>query len=261
VLLVLLVAACNTAELRAPPPQAHPTGGPAAAGEETASEEEEEDTESVAQRRDGGASDAAAPVAPPADSGANLSCPAPAKITPADVPAGFLAPVKVTNPYLADGDSGEFTFPGGAKHSVRLLWVNTEESGGPEKTQFGYETKPKVLALYKAATDIQVAVQETSKGSGVPKEDPFDRWLSLVFLDGELVQTRLVRDGLSAYYTQFGCAPAPVHNALLYAEAEANDNDRGIWGPGPHNDYEKVFGEWIGNRTCRPNPYKAPYCR
>jgi endonuclease YncB( thermonuclease family) len=74
-----------------------------------------------------------------------------------------------------------------------------------------------------------------------------------VFVDGELLQTRIVREGYSAYHTLFGCARSPVHEALLYAEAEAWTARRGIWAPGHPTDYRPVLEDWVGRRTCRPN--------
>ena len=95
----------------------------------------------------------------------------------------------------------------------------------------------------------------------MPDLDPFDRWLGLVFVDGELFETRLVREGLSAYFTEFGCAPEPLHTALLLAEAEARANRRGIWAPGHPTDYAAVFSRWFGSSRCRPNPFRnQPYC-
>ena len=54
--------------------------------------------------------------------------------------------------------------------------------------------------------------------------------------------------------------PAPLHNALLYGEAEARANRRGIWAAGHPTDYSRVIPTFI-QRGCRPNPYTAPYCR
>jgi hypothetical protein len=75
------------------------------------------------------------------------------------------------------------------------------------------------------------------------------------------LQERIVREGWSPYYTQFGCAEAPMHNALLWAEAEAKANLRGVWEPNHPTNYMQVMQRWIGNSTCRPNPYLRPYCR
>jgi len=189
------------------------------------------------------------------------ACPAPKRLGLADIPTGYLPPVKVTIADVADGDSGRYSFPSAQNQGVRLLYVNTEESFGAEMTAFGVQTKGIVIQWINEAKEVQIAVRESFKGSKKPDNDPYDRWLSLMFLDGELLQTRLVREGLTAYYTVFGCAPDPIHEALLHAEAEANTNKRGIWGPGPHNDYRVTLEEWIGTRTCRPNPFKGPYCR
>ncbi len=226
--------ACNTAALQTPP----------RANEDAGTETDAAPEDAIAD----------APSTP--DSG----CPPPALLSVANVPPGYMPAVTVTIARLIDGDSDNFNFPNAQAQGVRLLFVNTEESGGPEMTDFGVQTKEIAHAYLRSAKSLQIAVRESRPGSGMPDLDPYNRWLSLLFVDGELFQTWLVRQGLSAYYTVFGCAPAPIHEALLYAEAEANAANRGIWGPGPHNDYKAVLEQWIGNRTCRPNPYKSPYC-
>lgn len=207
---------------------------------------------------DGGEVDAA-PDGPVEDVLADSGCPAPAKITPAMVPSGYLPAQRANLGYSIDGDTAKYHLVSG-EHTVRYLFVNTEESSGAETTAFGVKTKDVIAGWLQAATDIQVAARQ-GKTAGTPDLDPYGRWLALIFVDGELLQTRLVREGYSAYYTAYGCAPAPVHDALLFAEAEARANRRGIWAPGHPTDYEKVLDDWIGSRTCRPNPYVAPYCK
>lgn len=71
----------------------------------------------------------------------------------------------------------------------------------------------------------------------------------------------MIRDGWTPYYTQFGCAKEPLHDAMIWAEAEAKANERGVWAEGHPTDYSIVLKEWIGSRTCRPNPYKTAYCK
>ena len=189
-------------------------------------------------------------------------CPEPAGLTTSDIPSGYLPLVAVKLNYFIDGDSSSFDFPNATKQGVRMLYVNTEESGGAEQTAFGLKTKEVVSGWFSAATRIEIAVRETAPGSGKPDADTYDRWLGLVFLDGELVQGRLTREGYSAYYTQFGCAPAPLHDALLLGEAKARHLALGIWSSTEqHNDYEAVLAQWIGRDTCRPNPFKGmSYC-
>ncbi len=187
-------------------------------------------------------------------------CPAPPVVTPGDLPAGYLPAQSVQLDYTVDGDTAHFLYVDGARIS-RFLWINTEESHGAETTDFGVATVPVVDGWLKAAQKIEVAFQRDSQNPTQPRLDPYDRYLSLVFVDGELLQTRIVREGYSAYYTEFGCAASPIHESLLYAEAEARANQRGIWAPGHPTDYSAVFKQWIGRRTCRPNPFdQEPYC-
>ena len=188
-------------------------------------------------------------------------CPAPPIVTRSTIPTGYLPPLPATCDYVVDGDTAHFVFADGERIS-RYLWINTEESHGAATTDFGIATGPIVQGWIKAATKIEVSFQRDSKDPTMPRLDPYGRWLSLIFLDGELLQTRIVREGLSAYYTLYGCPPSPIHESLLYAEAEARANQRGIWAPGHPTDYSKVLADWIGTRTCRPNPFKnQPYCK
>lgn len=193
--------------------------------------------------------------APLADSG----CPAPQTITTKDIPAGYLPVERVNLNYTVDGDTAHFYFASG-EHIVRFLYVNTEESSGAETTAFGTATKKVMVDWLSAAKEINVAIRQ-GKTAGTPDLDPYGRWLGLVFVEGELLQTKIIRQGYSAYYTVFGCAPAPLHNAFVDAEAEAYANQRGIWEPGHPTDYRKVLADWIGTNKCRPNPYEGPYCK
>lgn len=190
---------------------------------------------------------------PLADSG----CPAPATITPAQVPAGYQAAERVNLNYTVDGDTAHFFFKSG-EHIVRFLYVNTEETSGADKTAFGAVSKAAVEGWLKGAKEIMVAPRLEK---GLPETDPYGRWLALVFVDNDLLQTRIIREGHSAYYTVYGCAPAPLHAAFVNAEAEANANDRGIWAPGHPTDYRKVLADWMGTNRCRPNPFETPYCK
>jgi endonuclease YncB( thermonuclease family) len=200
------------------------------------------------------AADDAADVA--VDAFVPSGCPAPQRLGPTELPPGYLPAERVNLNYDVDGDTAHFYFVSG-DHIVRYLYVNTEESGGANTTAFGKVAKATMAKWLAEAKELKIAVR--SKG-GVPETDMYGRWLALVFADGELLQTRMIREGLTAYYTSFGCAPSPLHEAFVYAEAEANANKRGIWAPGHPTDYKAVLADWIGTRKCRPNPYEAPYC-
>jgi endonuclease YncB( thermonuclease family) len=186
------------------------------------------------------------------------ACPAPATIGLPDVPAGFLPPEEVNLAYDVDGDTAHFYFKSG-EQIVRFLFVNTEEVVGAEKTDFGQKSKDAVKAILEGATKIVVVVRE-GKTAGMPDLDPFNRWLGLVFVDGALLETRIVREGWTAYYTKYGCAPPKLHESLLYAEAEAWAAQRGVWEPGHATDYKPILVEW-GADKCGANPYSGPLCK
>lgn len=185
-------------------------------------------------------------------------CPAPATIAATSSITGFLPAVSVDFVRTVDGDTAHFMV-NGTETVVRFIYINAEETHGAETTAFGLATVPIVDRMLRSST-LKIAPQRASNGQ--PMTDTFGRTLALVFANDELVQTRIVREGLSAYYTQFGCAPSPVHLSLLYAEAEARANQRGIWEPGHPTNYATVLAQWIGRSTCRPNPFMGqPYCR
>ncbi len=232
------LAACSASE---------PTVPPGIEPDAVATDVSEPET-SVAEDTAPGATDAAI------DSG----CPAPQTVSPSQLPAGFLPPERVNLYYTVDGDTAHFYFASG-EHVVRFLYVNTEEVFGDERTALGDAAKVAVDGFLKSAKEITVAVEKDE--SGGPHSDPFGRWLGAVFVDGDLLQTRIVREGHSAYYTAYGCAKQPIHDALLHAEAEAWAAKRGIWVPGNPTDYEVVLKKWMGKSTCRPNPYSRPHCR
>jgi micrococcal nuclease len=185
-------------------------------------------------------------------------CPAPQTISPSTQINGFLPAINAEFVRTVDGDTAHFMIDG-VETIVRFMFINAEETHGAETTAFGIATVPLVDAMLRSAR-LQLAPQRGTNGR--PARDSYGRTLALVYANGELVQTRIVREGLSAYYTQFGCAPEPVHSSLLFAEAEARANERGIWAPGHPTNYADVLARWIGSSTCRPNPFRAqPYCR
>lgn len=211
--------------------------------------------------------DGAGPIEPAPKSDASRppdsdgGCPPPRTLAPADVGPGYLPPATVTLIRPIDGDTAHFAFPRIGEQACRFLYVDTEESFGEQTTPFGGATKQKVDGWLRAATSLVVVVREDKAAPGQPALDPFARRLSLVFVDGELVQTRLVREGLSPYVTSFGCAEEPIHSTMLHAEAEANRAGRGLWAAGHPKDYQATTRQWIGRPpTCRPNPFEASYC-
>lgn len=155
---------------------------------------------------------------------ANSGCPAPARITPASLPAtGFLAPMRAFFRRAVDGDTVHFAIPITGEIDVRMLWVNTEESHATDprdNTVFGVQTGNWAMAVMPMVAEYQLTFRPTPRAPGSPCSTCTAAASRSCSPTADCWQTRLVRDGWSAYYTDFGCAPAPVHNALLYAKAE-----------------------------------------
>jgi len=157
-----------------------------------------------------------------------------------------------------DGDTAHFGVDG-IDTKVRFLWVDTEEIHGPHATPFGAEVGRTVTGWMQRASTLHLMRQLDRAGQ--PHLDAYGRTLALVFVDGELLQARLVREGLSPYYTKFGCAPGPVHQALLQSEAVARGQHRGLWADHHPTDYH-LDRRWLGlpRIHCRPDPFTEPLC-
>lgn len=196
------------------------------------------------------------------DEDTGAPCGPPKEVVTADVGAGLLAPVAVEYLYAVDGDTVHLRWQG-QDRSFRLVYVNTEEASGTEATAFGKLTANFLKDWLDAskARGMPFLAAPQDKG-GQPNVDPYGRILSLLFVGGVLVQQRLVREGWSAYYTVFGCAPEPIGTALLLSEKEAREAQLGIWKPGHPKDYAQVLSTWtVGQGACRPNPFAGqPYC-
>lgn len=195
------------------------------------------------------------------DAASDARC-APTILSELDIEGGFLPPQPVRLRRTVDGDTARFDFPDAADQPCRFLYVNTEESYGERTTDFGERTSAVVAGYLRSAREIVVAVREREGHPGEPDRDDYRRLLVFVFVDGEFLQSRLVREGWSAYYTQFGCAPEPFGASLLAAEAAASAEGLGIWQEGHPTDYASVLARWIGaGGGCRPNPFKGEsYC-
>jgi len=236
--LALLVAACSDQPLQTPNNNV---------------ESPAPDDSSDPENTDGDDAGGAKPIKP-------SGCPEPPVVHPDDLPNGFLAPVTASVVRVVDGDTAHFKM-NDVEVDVRFLYVNTEETHDERTTQFGIDTAKAFDKILRTAKDVKVAPEEDPKKPGSPHLDTYGRTLALVFLENELFQTRMVREGWTAYYTQFGCAKEPIHDSLLWSEAEARANERGIWEKGHPTDYSIVLADWIGNQKCRPNPYKTAYCK
>ena len=190
--------------------------------------------------------DVVAPVdhgPPTLDSG----CPAPQTITPAQVPGGFLAPSNVRFIRDIDGDTAIFSFAVQGETTVRFEWVNTEESHAPnpaDNTAFGIATSAIVVRYLSTGGAFVVVRHASPTAPTMPNLDTFGRTLGLVFIDGELFQERLVREGLSR-------GPAPGQSPR-HLGARAPDRLRRGLQPLDHRGHPRVSTQPLPQSAVLP---------
>lgn len=114
---------------------------------------------------------------------------------------------------------------------VRLLDVNA-----PERGRAGYD------AAHERLQEL-VLNQSVQLEAGYDERDRYGRKLRYVYYDGELINTRMVEDGLATTY--FLSDIGRHRDELRGAEAEARRTGRGIWMRSPVNDCITVTGfDW-----------------
>ncbi len=196
-------------------------------------------------------------------------CPATTKLEVGDSPDEYLAPETVTLESVIDGDTAYFKQATGVVQRIRFMHINAEEvhhgdaspSQNAKATPFGEMTKSHVKDVLSRASTIELSFHRDPQDASKPESDMFGRWLALVWIDGALLQQQLIADGYSGYYTKYGCAQGPLHDTLLFSEADANQKNRGVWDPQYKNEHLPVLSQWIGLDKCRPNPLKGEhYC-
>ena len=106
------------------------------------------------------------------------------------------------------------------KETVRLLNINT-----PEKNEPGFEDATAALkGLVRGGY-----VEREFENLDAEKRDGFGRLLAYVIVDGVNVNVEMVRQGWSAFYTKYGRGRLAAE--FVAAEAEAEENNRGLQGP------------------------------
>lgn len=122
-----------------------------------------------------------------------------------------------------DGDTAKFIINGDIK-TVRFLSINAPEvdHNGNNSEPFGNEARDYTCNLLSSASVIEIQYDPKSD-----KKDKYDRLLAWVFVDGELLQEKLVNKGLAEVKY--------VYDDYLYSddlynlEAIAKENGIGMW--------------------------------
>jgi len=127
---------------------------------------------------------------------------------------------KVTR--VVDGDTIEVMM-GGTTYKVRYIGIDTPETVDPRRPVgcYGREASERNRRLVQGKTvGLEKDISET---------DDFGRLLRYVWVDGEMVNASLVREGYAIASTY---PPDVKHQELfLGLQQEARDAGRGLWGP------------------------------
>ena len=109
-------------------------------------------------------------------------------------------------------------------YTVRMLAVDTPESVHPTKAleYYGKEASNYTCNAVKGAKKIQLEYDDNSD-----KTDKYDRLLAWVFIDGELLQEKLVENGYAKVAYLYG--DYKYTNILLEKQELASANEIGIW--------------------------------
>ncbi|WP_051860722.1 thermonuclease family protein [Bacillus sp. SJS] len=123
---------------------------------------------------------------------------------------------------VTDGDTLKAELKNGATEKVRLILIDTPESRGK------YEGNPQPFAKEASAfTKEQLEGKEIELELGVEERDRFGRLLAYIWMDGQMYNKRLLKEGLARV------AVYPPNTKYLdqfkEAEAKAKKEERKIW--------------------------------
>jgi micrococcal nuclease len=157
-----------------------------------------------------------------------------ATTAPRGTPAALPSPTATAIPLMGeqaqvtrvvDGDTIEVLMAG-ATHKVRYIGIDTPETVDPRRPVecYGHEASERNRQLVEGRTvELEKDISET---------DHFGRLLRYDWVDGEMVNATLVREGYAVASTY----PPDVKHQELFAslQREAIAADRGLWGPARH---------------------------
>ncbi len=134
-----------------------------------------------------------------------------------------------------DGDTAKF-YIDGEEVTARFLAVDTPETKHPTKGEepYGKEASNYTCNALKEANKIELQYDMESD-----EKDKYDRILVWVFVDGELLQDNLIKEGLAEVAYLYGDYQ---YTSLLEADQEiAKNNQVGKWSGEDPIDYETII--------------------
>lgn len=122
-----------------------------------------------------------------------------------------------------DGDTAKFNINGEVK-TVRFLSINTPEikHGSNEGEPYGVEASDYTCNALKSASSIKLQYDPKSD-----ETDKYGRVLAWVFVDNELLQEKLIREGLAE--VKYVYADYLYTSDLQALEVTAQENKIGMW--------------------------------
>ena len=132
-----------------------------------------------------------------------------------------------------DGDTAQFNM-NGEKIKVRFLAVDTPESVHPTKEvqAYGVEASNFTKDKLKNAKKIELEFDNNSD-----KTDKYGRYLAWIWVDGELLQNLLIKEGLGKVAYLY--ADYKYTNILQETEKVAKEEKIGIW----KDEIQEVYSE------------------
>ena len=130
---------------------------------------------------------------------------------------------KVTLDKCIDGDTARFIINGESK-TVRFLSINAPESAhdNVQAEPYGIEASDYTCDLLKNAKTIKLEYDPKSD-----KTDKYGRVLAWIFVDGELLQKKLVSEGLAE--VKYVYDDYLYSNDLKSIEKDAKEANLGMW--------------------------------
>ena len=131
-----------------------------------------------------------------------------------------------------DGDTVDLVIDGDVK-KVRFLAVDTPETKHPTKgvEPFGKEASKYTCDSLKNASSIKLEYEDD-------KFDKYDRLLAWVFVDDNLLQSKLIENGLAKVAYLYG--DYKYTGELKKIEAKAKKDRVGLWG-----DYKEDYSVYL----------------
>lgn len=128
---------------------------------------------------------------------------------------------EVTLDRCIDGDTAWF-YNGDEKIKVRFLYIDTPESTR-QIEPYGKEAKEYTKKLLTEAMTIELEWNEDGD-----RQDKYGRYLAWVFVDGELLQEKIAREGLVEKFYDYGYEYT-YKGDVIAADEEAKRLKKGIY--------------------------------